>query len=372
MKQRKRLVLPLILLLCALLLAACSAPSAESVPTAAPTPAPTAEPTPALTPEPTAEPTPEPTAEPTPEPAPPAEEPLTDGRPVRERNEALCADLAERFAATGDTELGYVKFFARKNPGVFAQILGFFTVGLPEGYDSRPVDLIILFYPGFIPANGNSYASKTTVNLFFQEDIIDTLMDANPDTVVAVMNCDVNSRYIGLLLRCLEECGIGEVLQTVCSGFSAGGNYATFCAARILLEYPAFGTPWIVYNDCNHTGKIEEFYLEAVRNSAVRCLVFSSAEDPLEFHKMYGLENCRMPIAVIRAEMDPPDPEMNTHIQRRLLAVADNLYGYVLGNVTELPGSLYHAVYEYGWYDYDSEATVWSTAEEVCRAIFAR
>lgn len=317
-------------------------------------------------------------AQPTEEPAAPVEAPEEtpapaqaapgDSRTTAEKNEALCRTLAESFRDAGD--LSYVQFFPRRGEGVFAQQGGNLTIGLPLDYAERIVDVIIYFDPGFFPVYGRSrYESDREVNTFFQEDIVDIIMDNNPGAVVVTVSSDNRLTVISYMLRCLEKLGITSCGKIICSGWSAGGNFAVSCAAILLRDYPALGEPVIVLNDCNHTPDIDGAIYDILEDSGVPCLVFSTMEHAVTEHRLYRLVNCRLPIAVIHVDLALTE-EFNTHLQRRLLAISDNVYGYVLGTLPELPGNMYGASYRYGRHDAALNDTVWSSAQEVYEQFF--
>ena len=358
----------LAVLLCAAALAAVIFWRNEETPepSAAPSPAPTAaEAQP--TEQPVAE-TPEAAAEP--EETPAIAETETPAETGNWDNEAVCEELFARFQALGEDYV-YVKFFPRRGAGVFAEQGANFTIGLPEGYAERPMNLIFYFDPGFFPVYGAyGYHHAEEINYFYQEDDVDMLMDANPDTVVVTVSANLNVKMMMYMLRCLDAIGIGEVDKVICSGWSAGCNYALTCEALILQHYPQLGTPCLVLTDTNHSPNVDENIYDTLAGSGAKCLVFSSMDHAVQEHHLYHLTACGLPIAVIRADMTLTG-EYNTHIQRRILAITDNLYGYVLGNQTELPGGLYEASYRYGYHDYEKNDTVWSTAQDVYDMFFA-
>lgn len=371
MREKKRAVVLLLVFLCAA--AAATAifwkNGGVSKPSAASDPEPGAVPTAAATPEPRPVPTAAPVEE-TPEPTPrPTEEPAASEISVGERNAAACEELSERFAELGG-DLAYVGFFGRRTEGVFAQQGGNFTIGLPLNYADEPMDLIFYFDPGFFPVYGQSrYLSTDTVNYYFQEDIVDTIMDNNPDTVVVALSSDNSIKVLSYMLHCLQAIGVSEYETVICSGWSAGGNYALNCAAYILRDYPELGSPVIVLNDCNHTPSVDWDIYDTLEGSEVKCLVFSTMEHAVTDHKLYRLAGCALPIAVIHVDLSHTD-DFNTHVQRRILAVTDNVYGYVLGTIPELSGTQYNASYRYGYHDYDTKDTVWSTAQDVYAMFF--
>ena len=199
----------------------------------------------------------------------PALETPEDAHTTAEKKEALCQKLTEQFRDAGD--LSYVHFFPRRGEGVFAQQGGNLTIGLPLDYAERTADVIIYFDPGFFPVYGRTrYESDRQINPFFQEDVVDIIMDNNPGAVVVAVSSDNSIKVISYMLRCLEKLGIGGYGKVICSGWSAGGNFAVCCTALILRDYPALGEPILVLNDCNHTPEVDGEYYNMLRDSGVQ------------------------------------------------------------------------------------------------------
>ena len=314
------------------------------------------------TPLPASAPAPAPASAPTPTPS-----PVPDEASLAQRQAAQLEKLEEIFCRDGKKPSFQV--FPRKAAGAFVQYGGVFTIGVPEHWDEGEVDLVLFFDPDALPYRGRSYYGGEVDNPFVcAEDRIDCVMDENPDAVVVMMSCQWGGTYMLKMLDAVDRLGVQAYRRVVSAGWSAGGNRALSCAAEILEKYPDMGVPLILLNDCNHTELVEATVFNTLAEHEVKCLLFTSNVQGARGHKLYGLMRRQIPIAIVYAEFEL-QPESNMHIDRLYLGFAENLLGYVLGNIPELPAETYGAQYRYGYHDYEKDTTVYLTAAEVYRLL---
>ena len=319
-----------------------------------PMPEPTTKVTPVITPEPSIEPTPAPTPKPT-------------EIPLALRQETQCAALEALFCRGADSAY---QVFPRKSPGVFLQYGGVYTIGVPEHWDEGEKNLILFFDPDQLPIRGKTYYGGEIQNPYVcAEDRIDLLMDANPDTVVAMMSCQWSEKYMTKLLDAMEKLSVQQWRRVISAGWSAGGNRALRCAAAIVNDYPAMGAPVVVLNDCNHTDVVEAEVYNTIAAHELKCLLFTSNELGANGHKLWDILRRQIPIAIVYTDFER-QPESNTHIDRLRLGFAENLYGFALGVIPELPGETFRASYCYGVHDYESNSIAWGTAEDVQKLLW--
>lgn len=254
-------------------------------------------------------------------------------------------------------------FFESRTGGTFIQYSNIFTIGVPANYNEEPMNIIFFFINMDEYTYGPSdYDFEHAYNFYYQEDIVDILLESNPNTIVYI------SMAVGLdydrALRAIATLNVGGIDKVICGGWSAGGNNALTCAAKILEEYPQFGTPYIFFDDSNHTQEVASSVYRTLEGHDLTCLIFTSLDHPVKQHKHWCVEGITDRFAIIKADFTY-EPGQTLHIQCKVLAIADNVFGYILGTVDELPGSMYNAQYQYGYHNYDVGDVVWTNAEDV-------
>lgn len=231
---------------------------------------------------------------------------------------------------------GTVCFARRDDGGIFIQKENTYTIGIPENYYGQSMNTIIFFDMEII--NRLSTLGEERYNLhqyedgtcIFQEDMVDLIMNQNPDTLVVVSHFGVGNNNANEILSILDSIGANSE-HTIVSGFSAGGNMAIETTEEIVKNHNNLGNPEVLLIDCNHTTQIQSS-IDFLGKHKIKCTLLHQLNDLYLRRNYEHIINSGMDFAVINLLPDWLAPYKSQHLAKKDLAINCNYFGYILGN----------------------------------------
>ncbi len=249
-----------------------------------------------------------------------------------------------------------VTTFERRNGGLFIQKADVYTIGIPANYRGQTMDTAIFFdmdqtnkQPTLGAAKYNSHNYKDGA-CAKQEDIADTIMNQNPNTIVAVSHFKASDGDVKEMLNVMDKIGVNSG-HTVVSGFSAGGNKALTATEEILKNHKNLGNPELFLIDCNQTNQVSSSTISYLGANNVKCTLFHQLNNNYLKKNYNHLYNSGIDMSVVNLSSDWSVSDSN-HLAKKRIAVNDNFFGYMLGN-TNLPTNNYYGVGNYSYLHYD-------------------
>jgi len=260
------------------------------------------------------------------------------------------------------TNYAGVTCFKRNDGGLFIQKGNEYTIGIPVNFNYQPMNVVIFFDDA--ESNKNNKIEEFNDSgirildrsnyryLYSQADVI---MNNNADTIVATSYFGTRDEYVLEMLDIMKELDITSQ-HTIVSGFSAGGNLAITTTETILNNYSNLGVPEILLLDSNHLYQINNNVFATIGDNGVKCTALNSLSERYVNEKYHFVYDNNIDFSVIHPEREAGEKVITWHVDHKLMAFDDNIYGYLLGE-TEAPlsSSLFDDVpYSYLHYNPDT------------------
>ena len=232
-----------------------------------------------------------------------------------------------------------VTCFTRREGGLFIQREDYYTIGIPENYRGQQLDVIIFFdaeITTYHPTLGQEkywrqeYSEGTCL---YQEDIIDTMMSQNPNTIVVASHFGIGKVNANEMLSILDNIGVNSS-HILLSGFSAGGNMAITTAEEIIKNHSNLGNPELFLIDCNHTTQVQSS-IDYLGSQGIKCTLLHKLDNENIINRYYNhIINSGMDFSVINLNQTwtPANTNESFHLGKKSQAINEDYFGYLLGN----------------------------------------
>ncbi len=250
-------------------------------------------------------------------------------------------------------------FDSKDGNNLYIQKSNSYTISVPNDYHGGEVNVIIYSdaaKDNSIKTRGQSkyYSTDTTGKLNAQEDFLDAITANNPDTIVVSTYFGVSNKDVGEMLDVLESLEV-DPNKVVVSGWSAGGNEALTITNEIITNHQSLGTPEVLLIDSNHTNQLNGQVMQNLKENDVKCTLITSLGEKTIEDKLSKLIDNNVDLDVINVDFTSNG---SYHMERRNIAVYDDVFGYLLGTRDEPSSDYANVNYTFQSYDYDTNSIV--------------